>query len=286
MLARNEDWVLGLSARVALSWLDHLIVLNHASTDRTADILCELSDEFDTRISILDDPYPTWNEMAQRQRMLEWARQNKATHVAIVDADELLTGNLVNVVRDAIGPMPRGYIFHLPGYNLRGSLQSYHANGIWGNRTFSTVFVDEPCLHWAGDTFHSREPGGRTLTTYRTFSQGEGGTMHLWGASERRLKAKHALYKLTERLRWPDKRVEEIDTMYSWAIHGEGRNRAYGCPETWGYAEVPSEWWAPWLQWGEYLHVDAVPWQEAEVQRLIQEYGPEPFSRLDLFGLA
>ena len=35
MPARNEDWIIGLSARAALMWCDELIVMDHASTDRT-----------------------------------------------------------------------------------------------------------------------------------------------------------------------------------------------------------------------------------------------------------
>ena len=66
--------------------------------------------------------------------------------------------------------------------------------------------------------------------------------MHLWGVSEKRLVAKHALYKLTERIRWPEKPVEEIDQMYSWAIHGAAN---YGTPATWQYAQVPESCGSP-----------------------------------------
>jgi hypothetical protein len=36
----------------------------------------------------------------------------------------------------------------------------------------------------------------------------------------------------------------------------------------------------------KYLDVDAEPWQEAEVRRLVAEYGREKFTGLDLFGVA
>src|ERR1700679_1270037 len=96
MLARNGDWVIGLSARVALMWCDELVVVDHASTDRTRQILIEVRDEhgFPDRVHYLSDCQPRWDEMNQRQEMLEVAREHGATHCAIVDADEILTGNV------------------------------------------------------------------------------------------------------------------------------------------------------------------------------------------------
>ena len=173
----------------------------------------------------------------------------------------------------------------LPGYNLRGSLNRYHSNGIWGNRWFAVAFADDPRLGWSGDNFHSRDPLGMTLRPYRIIGQGLGGVMHLWGASERRLRAKHACYKITERLRWPDKPLADIERMYSWAIKGEPGHRSYGTPETWTYADVPASWWAPYAHLIKYLDVDAEPWQEAECIRLIKEHGPRMFQGLDLFGV-
>lgn len=287
MPVRNEAYVLGLSARVALGWCDELVVLHHASTDAGNKILWDLASEYPDRTHDLFHDNPVWDEMDHRQGMLETARLLEATHIAIIDADEILTANIRPMIRDAVIAMPRGYMMQLPGYNLRGSLDRYHANGIWGSRWFSLCFQDSPELHWGGDTFHAREPQGMKFRAYQPIAQGAGGVLHLWGVSERRLKAKHALYKLTERLRWPDKPVAEIDRQYSWAIYGDPSNRSYGTPYRWEYSDVPAAWWGQYReQWDKYLDIDAEPWQEAEVKRLIAEYGPEPFSRLDLFGVA
>lgn len=278
MACRNESWCIGLSARVALLWCDELVICNHASTDGSPPDLGDM-------VTVLWRD-GDWNEMEHRQAMLEMARHRGATHIAIVDADEVLTGNLVTCVRDQVQCLPRAFMLQLPGYNLRDSLVKFHANGIWGQRWFSVAFADDPALHWAGDNFHAREPQGMKLRTTAPFGQGSGGVMHLWGVSERRLKAKHALYKVTERLRWPDKPVSQIDQEYSWAIHGDSTNRSYGTPDRWAYSEAPASWWSPYADLMQYLDIDAEPWQEAEVRRLVAEYGPEPFSRLDLFGVA
>lgn len=117
--------------------------------------------------------------------------------------------------------------------------------------------------------------------------------MHLWGADERRLRAHHAWYKVTERLRWPERRVIDIEQMYSWAIKGIIPTQL---ASSWTFADVPPEWWAPYADLMHDLHLPSaegtfqealyrIPWQEAEVRRLVSEHGAEMFVGLDLFGV-
>lgn len=279
MPVRNEDWILGLSARVVLRYADHLVVLNHASTDRSAELLGAIADEHPGRVTVLEETDGKWDEMAHRQRMLEAARAAGATHIAITDADEVLTGNIVPMIRDLIENLPPRSIMMLPGYNLRGGIDKYHSNGIWANRWFSFAFQDDPALGWNGDRFHQREPMGAPFVLRRTGTPGNGGIMHLWGANERRLVAKHRAYKITERLRWPDKSIAEIDRLYSLAIHGQpGDRRA-----DWRYTHVLPEWWDPYVDLVKHLDIYAEPWQEAECERLIAQHGADHFAGLDLF---
>ncbi len=283
MACRNEDWVLGLSARVALLWCDFIVIYVHASTDRSWDIASALVEEYRDRVHAIRDDEQIWDEMQHRQRMLTAARQAGATHIAIVDADEILTWNLTPEgpfnfdARSIIDCISAGSIVQLPGYNLRGGLHQYHASGIWGNRWFSVVFKDDARLGWAGDKFHAREPQGMMLNAYHPIAQGQGGIMHLWGSSERRLRAKHAWYKVTERLRWPDRPLHNIDQMYSqWCMPAEW---------DWKFNYVPNEWWSSYEKWMHYLDVDAEPWQEQAVRDAVAKHGAERFRGLDLFGV-
>lgn len=285
MLARNEDWVLALSARVALSWCDALVVGLHCCVDRSRAILDAISTATEMQMEIncimFDDP--KWDEMAHRQAMLQRARDIGATHIAIVDADEIITSNIApSAVRAMVKDTPAGQMLCLPGYNLRDGLQWYHANGIWGERWFSFAFKDQPILHWSGDTFHQREPLGFAWRYNRPMGQGIGGIMHLWGASERRLRAKHALYKMSERVRWPSKSVASIDATYSAAIYPSADQRF---AQKWEYKLVPREWWNHYEEWMGHLDVDRVPWQELECRLLALEHGAGKFKGLDLFGV-
>lgn len=288
MPVRNEDWCLGLSLRVALQWCDAVIVFDHASTDRTADIVHDVMHEAGSgSVLYTFEKDPTWEEMEHRQWMLQAARKIGATHLAIIDADEILTGNLMsnpldeNGVRSHIKTrLIEGNILELPGYNLRFGIKRYHANGIWGKRWFSTAFADDPALSWTGNILHHREPFGKKLTPYRPIQQGEGGVMHLWGASERRLIAKHRAYRITEALKDPYKPHAEIERMYSWATDGEAGNAAYGTPATWDYTPVPVQWWAPYAHWMHHLDLDSEPWQEGWADEMISIHGRERFAGL------
>lgn len=288
--ARNEDWCLGLSARIALLWCDEIVVLDHASTDATPDIISDLTREYPGRVHSTRMPEETWREMEHRQTLLEMARNRGATHIAIIDADEILTANLAAIWSKRKDMWPNVYgMIMLPGYNLRGGIDRFHVDGTWGKRWFSTVFLDHQRLHWAvrqrpggEEDHHQRNPMGLPLTPYKPIRQGQGGTMHLWGASERRLIAKHRAYKMRDALRWPEKSRVEIDKMYSLAIHG---NPPHEMPQGWQYQKCPADWWVGYEHLMKYLDVDAEPWQEKWCEDLLAKHGSTPFEGLDLFGL-
>ena len=293
---KNESWCIGLGARVALKWVDQLVVYDHDSTDTSRQIIEEVSAEHPGRVDISDWPSAEWDEMPMRDSMLNRARALGATHVCIIDADEILSSNLVATIRRQVETLPVGHILRLPGYNLRNGIAQFHANGVWGNRWFSAAFANDPRLRWSGDKFHSREPHGLVLQPWQPIHQDQGGLLHLWGASERRLRAKSAWYKVQERLRWPHKLVADIDRTYSWAIHGDPEHQPqhfpFGTPDCkcgrcqrWAYSPVPTEWWAGYSDLMKYLDVDAEPWQEAAVRDAIATHGRNAFWGLDLFGL-
>ena len=287
MPCRNEAWVLGLSARVALLWCDELVILNHASQDSTVDIIAELQREYGYRVHAISVPETTWSEMQHRQFMLELARAKQATHIAIVDADEILTGNLTDFAKNSALCVRPGQILQLPGYNMRGQIDRFHLDGVWGKRWFSTAFRDDDRLHWSardrgGYDHHQREPMGMQLLGHRPVVQGIGGVMHLWGVTERRLIARHAWYKITEAIKYPAKPRAEIDTMYSWAITGRNLN---DCPQTWHYQKAPEEWWEPYGGLMHHLDLTVEPWQEGEARRLYASKPAALFDGLDLFGV-
>lgn len=293
MACRNEDWILGLSLRSVLMWCDSVVILLHACTDGSADIVEQVIRENDRgRVQVIREPAEVWAEMDHRQRMLNWARMYGAMHIAYVDADEVLSGNLLRSPLLGIPELARNEILQLPWVCLARSLDHYYAAGPWYNAWVSTVFQDSPELHWTSETrggydFHHREPFGRDLKPYRPIQQSpdpakhQGGLMHLQFVSERRLRAKQCLYKLTEVIRWPGRdSVDVINRRYDLAVYQSD-------PAKVATAEVPRSWWLPYADLLKYVDVRpyAEPWQEKVCQELWAKHGREKFQGLDLFDV-
>jgi hypothetical protein len=247
-------------------------------------------------VHILTEPDPVWNEMDHRQRLLEFARSIHATHIAMVDADELLTGNLLGAIpgssqpeiRSIIEVMPTSMTFtlQLPWMCIRDRHDRAIVSGLWAKQDASVAFRDHPNAHWApreGYHFHHRHPMGMDHHPYRPINPAsrmrDGGLMHLQFLSRRRLRAKQALYQAIEVLRWPDRQPA--------AVTARQYGRTVAESEGARVEPVPDSWWAPYHDQLQYLETseDVEPWQELELRRLVAEHGRDRFRELDFFGL-
>jgi hypothetical protein len=275
MPVRNEAWSIGLSIRAVLAWVDFVVVLDHASTDATPRILGRLASEFRDRLIVLNESDPVWNEMHHRQRLLEAARGNGATHIAIVDADEVLAGDSLRTIRPAIAALHAGEVLQPFWAHLWRGLGEYRSDK-WAAQYASIAFRDAPGLHWEarnGYHFHHRSPFGATDHRPAPSSMA---LMHLQHASWRRLLAKQALYQLTEVDRWPGREpVDTVRAKYSRTVDESGLRTT----------PVPKAWWEPYADFLKHLDLDEDPWQETEVRRICAE-SPKLAHGLDMFGVA
>jgi hypothetical protein len=277
---RNEGWVLGLTARAMLMWADTLVILDHASIDNTPDIIREVAAENPGRVVAIRENDPTWFEMSHRQRLLDAARANGATHIAMVDADEVISGNILPYMRDYFAETDRR-LLQFPWLCCWRGISHYRDgdSSAWSRSLVSAGFQDSSDLHWKareGYDFHHRHPMGRDQAPYVPVRRPEGGLLHLQHASWRRLLAKQALYQMIEVLRWPGRnRPEEIAAMYGGTVDETGINRSV----------IPASWWLPYAPLMGLLDVDAEPWQEAQCRALIAEHGRQRFAGLNLFGV-
>lgn len=294
LLVRNEQHELGFTLRVLLRFCDAVVIMEHRCVDRTHEIVCECAAEVEPgRVIVAADDHEGWDEMRLRESMLSIARQHGATHLFLSDADEFISANLLPAVGAHQSPytgirylieekLPPGQILTLPLYNVRGGISKYHGDGVWGRRITSVAFADDPALGWFTGGLHSREPrtvDGKCPALYEPLKQGDGGVIHLWGASERRLAEKHRMYRILEALQWPDKPHAEIEAMYRMAT--EGRPQFRDVPANWNYTNVPEKW----LQGYEdliakYLDLEGEPWQTKWCDEMIAMHGRERFAGL------
>jgi hypothetical protein len=237
----------------------------------------ELHLGFPGRVSVYIDPEPTWQEMHQRQELLESARRSGATHIALIDADEILTGNLLSEIRYLVSRTPQGQCLSIPKIDCWEGIQQYRDEHPF-TAELSLAFPDQSDYAWTdrryGYQHHCRPP--RPLT--RGFCpQVEGGIFHLQFARPWALRAKQAHYKMVELLRWPQFGVEKINRRYSWWNTSPKK-----------LTPVPEAWWAPYRDWMHLLDLsdDGGCWHEQELRKLLDQHGLDRFRGLDLFGVA
>jgi glycosyltransferase involved in cell wall biosynthesis len=272
MPARNEGWVLGLSARAVLMWCDSLVILDHASTDDTADIIARVSQEHPGRVFEMRESQTEWREMHHRQELLDCARMIGATHVAPVDADEVLSANLIDGIRGRIEALAPGTFCGIPMKNLHRSINRYRAdNSPFGSQAGTMLaFADAAHLGWKprnGYDHHQRSPHGSRMGQ---MIRCEGGLLHLQFASWRRLVDKHRAYRVLERLKYPQKPVSEIERLYSLATNEKGLETK----------ETPAEWLDRYADLMQYVDLERKPWQADYVDEMIDLHGIEMFSGL------
>jgi hypothetical protein len=283
-VTRNEEWVLGLSLRTALQWVDHAIVLDHASTDGTRKIVEEVMTEFPGRVSYFEEKNPVWMEMDHRQRTLDEGRKVGGTHFAIVDSDELPTANVLPNLRGWFEALKDRQLMDLPLIPVWGSLEAYRCDpsGMWQKSWLTLGWKDDGHCFWKakedGYQYHQRPPYGTVQeVSNRARPVGrhmDGGVMHLQFANLRRLRAKHAYYKMEEVVRWPGREhISMIEKKYSMATKENGLV-IRPCPESWwkGYRK-------------DLVAISNVPWHEDACRALWAKYGPERFKGLDLYAL-
>jgi hypothetical protein len=279
-LCRNEERFIGYTGRVALQWCDHWIVLLHACHDKSQRIVERIWDEFPNRVTILiASTSDRWDEMTHRQWMLEQARTLGSTHIALIDADEMLTGSGLPYIRQATEQLAPGQFLRVPMRNLCDSMQTYrNEKSVWGQATTVVTFANRSDLHWSprdGYHYHHRHPHNSVEGNHITSAE----VLHLQMVSRFHLTAKHVWYQMMERDRYPDLPVAEIATKYSQAPDRNGIELA-SCPE---------EWFAPYKVFEEYLlplgDSGKSNWHIDECRRLMKKHNKAYFDGLNFFEI-
>lgn len=307
MLARSEEWCIGATLRVALKWVDSVIVSLHACTDRTEEIVREIDAESGGRVYWEKNDDPLWHEMFHRDHQLDMARELGATHLAIIDADEMLTANLLQQTRDQILALPPHITYSLPMIPPWRSLTHHRVDDcVWSRAILSLAFADGEGIRWRPGPwghFHRRFPD-QTMTKSNprhedhrarrglrrniqpivrepepadpTISRLSGGVIHLQFAHWNRLVQKHVWYRLQETVLHPGlKTPEKLNETYSLALNEEGLQTA----------PMPPEWYAGYEDLLPLIDLRSESWHVEDCKRMLAEYGEENFAGIDRLGV-
>lgn len=284
LLARNEQWIVRLSSWAAAQWCDELHLSLHNCTDKTEEYAVKPWRDLSKPVYIQRENTDSWEwqEMPMRDRMLESARRSGATHMAMVDADEIPTANVLPQLREWTKALQPGQILDVPMIPMR-SLSQYQDDGsTWTRSWLSTAFMDAPGLCWRADVdgyqYHARCPKNcspRRKTMYNPTKDraAEGGICHFQFANTRRLLAKHVLYRASEFLRWPDKTpASRLNELYDAALKCEK------------LSDAAPYWFVGYDM--SLIDLNDVPWHEEELKRVITPNRRERMeaAKLDLKG--
>ncbi len=280
MTVRNEQWVLNLSLRAALLVSDELVVMDHGSTDGTPEILAQVAREHPGRLHVLHEPDPQWREAAIRQRLLEAARERGATHVWVLDGDEVLAGHLLPAIRGELAALKEGEALKVPVLDLWRGLDRYRDDERFELNHVFLGFRDSPEVSFApapdGYDLHRRFPVGVERARAFPAARSEGGVLHLAFVHWRRILTRSAWYKMLERLRFPWRATpEQINQKYDLDLD-EGALRT---------APVDPLWWQPYLPWLGSVDTASPSWFEDACRGLWREHGSGAFAGLDFWDL-
>jgi hypothetical protein len=215
--------------------------------------------------------------MDMRHENLTIGRQMGGTHFAIIDADEIISGNLLPVIRPWMKHLSPGQILDLPMIPLWEGLEKVRDDeSVWTRARLTIGFRDKADLHWraAADGYHhhSRPPRAALDNRMWPIDKGQGGVFHLQFANKRRLLAKHVLYRMVDHLRWPGREsVAQLNQKYDQALSPPGKLSSF-----------PDDWLGGYRL--DLIDLNGIPWQESEIHRLLSQHGREAFAGLDLKG--
>lgn len=291
LLARLDQWSIELAIRVALEWCDEIVIGMHEpggkALDPTWKIISKLSPDLINRINVVALTDATWDEMNMRQRLLESARGCGATHIAIVDADEAVTADLIPDIREMVLKLKPCETIEVPmvsphhGASKGGACLDFaRVDGVFASARITLAFGDDPSLSWQnaadGYCYHNRPPKGITQRTNLQTRSAMSGVFHLQYATLQRLGAKAAFYKLTERMKFPDRDESQpgpLNHKYDWTLRDDGER----------YEKIPDSAWAyPFGDGRKMVDLGEIAWQAWAISALVGRLDPKVIAGLDI----
>lgn len=293
MLARLDHWSVEFAILAALEWCDEIVIGLHEpggkSLDPTWKIIARLTanPEIAKRLDVVALIDETWDEMNMRQRLLNRARELGATHIAIVDADEAVTADLIPDIRKHVlilGPCETLEVPmvspHHGGSKGGACLDMARVDGVFASARITLAFGDDPSLSWQnaadGYCYHNRPPKGITYRRNLQLGFQTSGVFHLQYATLQRLGAKAVFYKITERMKFPDRDESQpgpLNHKYDWTLRDEGEE----------YIPIPASSWSYSFGDGRKLvDLAEVSWQAWATSILVGRLDPKVIAGLDL----
>jgi glycosyltransferase involved in cell wall biosynthesis len=267
---KNETWILPTTLPQLKRFVDHIIMLDGQSTDRTR----EIAQEHGAQILLQDNR--TVNFASWRQTLLEAGRQAGGTHFVWLDADEAFTTNFLASFRNRLASMKPGQKLVLDWLCLwKDPTQVRADSSIWNINPKDFVFCDDHLSQYPLDQqlHESRTPSSTVKEPFIRIPREEGAVLHFQFVPFKRFLMKQAYMRCQERsMRTAEPR--QINMKYFIA-----RDKDHVLCRL-----VPAAWLAG-LNHLERLKVENADWHYSEIQKYFVADGIEFYEPLDIWHI-
>lgn len=195
--------------------IDEWVFYDDSSTDNSVELVKQ---GLDSKVTVINDELPKFDETHYRSRMLEHSRSSGADYVIAIDADELLSANLAKNLR-LILPNHSQYDIHYYWYNCAGSIDMMRQDPLYMENYKSFIM---PLKHTQSfDVYRETKihtPRTAPITLPKVATK-EYGLIHLQALNKRFYAVKQLRYKHFEYLNW-NRDIDFLNNRYDPVVNG------------------------------------------------------------------
>lgn len=136
---KNEEWILEHTLRNTAPFVDHIIIADQNSTDKTVDICNKFQN-----VKVVQNPY-TGHSNKVRWLLLDEARKHgKHNLIICIDADEMMSPNAITEMKQLIADKKatKGDVFKFLWVQLWKGTSHYMNEGDWKDSYKNIAFID------------------------------------------------------------------------------------------------------------------------------------------------
>jgi glycosyltransferase involved in cell wall biosynthesis len=202
---KDESWILEKFLTAASLFADHIVVLDHNSSDNSKEIASKFA-----KVELIDYPGSGFDENSRRRILLERARSfGQGNLIFALDADEFFSPEfLSSEIQKVLHSAPEGTRFRVPLANLRPGLKDF-----WVEKMDPVGLVDDGSTFDHGKEIHfPRLPSGKQANVVELPNVF---LMHLQYVDWNRMLSKRRWYMAWENINYPTKHPLRIIRRYS-----------------------------------------------------------------------
>lgn len=273
--ARNEKHIISQCLRALAMFTDAIVYLDDASTDESLQIVESLRSECNIEKIIRKNEWLR-DEPGDRNLMLQAGREIGGTHFIVIDADEMLSSNLLDnaCLTETIRKLQPGDRLALNWIQLWKDIDEYRFdNSVWTWNYKEIIFCDDRHCSYASEFIHTpRVPEGLSGRSFKLEGY-SAGLLHFQFVNWRNLLIKQSWYRCLERIREPNKSIDEINQRYAPSIDETGL----------GLKPSPRIWFYGYPFFDRTVFDLPEEWREKQILGWFDQYGRDYFAGLDIW---